>query len=122
MGLIRDLDSPSLVLAPRRTRSRRIGIVPRAVAEAGWEEACVYLNASLPRRWIMELAARAQEIYDHSSHFQKLLRSPGRAGRDYLGVQPVTGSPPSSPNADPTCSHDCPFLLPLSRSSPPTKW
>jgi hypothetical protein len=30
-------------------------IVPRAVAEAVWEEAAVWLKAALPRRWIGEL-------------------------------------------------------------------
>src|SRR5436190_843980 len=88
MDLICDLDSPSLVLAPRCTHTRRIErdtpIIPRAVAEAVWEEACVYLDTTLPRHWIMELTTRAEEIYHHSSHFRKLLRSRDNAGRDYL--------------------------------------
>jgi hypothetical protein len=88
MGLICDLDSPSLVFTTRRTNSRRVEldtpIVPRAVAEAVWEEACVHLGTTLPRRWIMELTTRAEEIYHHSPHFRKLLRSRGNACRDYL--------------------------------------
>jgi hypothetical protein len=70
MALICDLDSLVLVLPPRRTHTRRIEldtpIIPRAVAEAVWEETCVHLNTTLPRRWIMELTNRAEEIYDHN--------------------------------------------------------
>jgi hypothetical protein len=88
MGLICDLDSPSFVKPPRRTFTRGIKldtpIIPRAVAEAVWEEACVHLDTTLPRRWIMELTSRAEEIYNHSPGFRKLLRSSGNAGRDYL--------------------------------------
>ena len=37
-------------------------IVPRAVMEAVWEEAAVWLGQPLPRRWIRELTAHANTI------------------------------------------------------------
>ena len=94
MGLICDFDAPPAShlrkprryppRANRRAIERDTPIVPRAVAEAVWEEASVQLKQPLPRRWIVELTHRAEEIYHHSPHFRRLVRSPGNAGLDYL--------------------------------------
>jgi len=59
-------------------------LVPRAVAEAVWEEASVWLGAPLPRRWIAELAARADTVYSANHRFRGLLRRRDNAGRDWL--------------------------------------
>jgi hypothetical protein len=59
-------------------------IVPRAVAEAVWEEACVWLEEELPQRWVVELAERANVIYQHNANFRRLLHRSGNAGRDWL--------------------------------------
>src|SRR5437867_345099 len=59
-------------------------IIPRAVAEAVWEEANVWLDEELSRQWVAELAERADVIYHHNARFRHLLRQPGNAGRDWL--------------------------------------
>lgn len=59
-------------------------IVPRAVAEAVWEEAGVWLGEPLPRRWIAELTVRANTVYGRNRRFRRLLRRSGHAGRDWL--------------------------------------
>jgi hypothetical protein len=113
MGHVFDLESPSppVGLPTPRFHSRRILATPRAsaikdhpwspqpkieiqkskifpvpsaVAIAVWEEASVWLDAPLPRRWIGELIERADAVYRHSPRFRQLLRQPGNAGRDWL--------------------------------------
>jgi hypothetical protein len=59
-------------------------IVPRAVAEAVWEEAAVWLDEPLPRRWRSELIARANTVYARNARFRRTLRRDGDAGRDWL--------------------------------------
>ncbi len=75
--------------APAGPRNRRrieddTPIVPEAVAEAVWEEACVWLNEQLPREWIRRLAVRANVAYTRNTHFHRTLRRQGNAGRDWL--------------------------------------
>ena len=69
-------------------RARRIvqdtPIVPRAVAEAVWEEASVYLQTELPRAWMGRLAVRADRVYRRNTHFRDLMCRSGDAGRDWL--------------------------------------
>jgi len=59
-------------------------IVPRAVAEAVWEEASVWLDEPLPRAWIPALARRADAIFKHNRRFRQLILQEGNAGRDWL--------------------------------------
>lgn len=61
-------------------------IIPRAIAEAVLEEASVWLNEPLPRRWIRELTARANTVYAHNERFRRKLRGQRNAGRDWLWV------------------------------------
>jgi hypothetical protein len=57
---------------------------PRAVAEAVWEEASVWLEQPLPRRWLRELIAEANTVYAHNPRFRRKLRANGNSGRDWL--------------------------------------
>ena len=66
------------------TVERDTPLVPRAVAEAVWEEAGVWLGEPLPRRWIAELTARANTVYSRNGQFRRLLRRRGDEGRDWL--------------------------------------
>src|SRR5882724_4828945 len=59
-------------------------IIPRAVAEAVWEEASVWLDEPLPRAWIPALARRADAIFKHNRQFRQLILQEGNAGRDWL--------------------------------------
>jgi hypothetical protein len=59
---------------------------PRAVAEAVWEEASVWLEQPLPRRWLRELIAEANTIYAHDPRFRRKLRAEGDSGREWLWV------------------------------------
>jgi hypothetical protein len=59
-------------------------IVPRAIAEAVWEEACVWLDERLPRRWLRQLIARANTVYARNPRFRRTLRAGGNSGRDWL--------------------------------------
>ena len=59
-------------------------IVPRAVMEAVCEEASVWLDHPLPRRWVRELTAYANTVYAHNPRFRRKVRAPGNKGRDYL--------------------------------------
>src|SRR6266567_4168166 len=59
-------------------------IVPRAIMEAVCEEAGIWLGQPLPRRWIRELAARANAVYAHNPRFRRKVRARGNSGRDYL--------------------------------------
>lgn len=81
-------------------------IVPRAVAEAVWEEASVWLDEPLPRAWIPALTRRADAIFKHNRQFRQLILREGNAGlglalgfyaslAGWLGVE----TPPSSPRA-----------------------
>lgn len=89
-----DVESP-VAAAPDLMRLVRAGqgrprieddtpIVPWAVAIAVWEEASAWLEAELPRSWIIILAVRANVIYAHNRRFRQLLQRPGTAGRDWL--------------------------------------
>jgi hypothetical protein len=68
----------------RRRIQNDTPIVPRAVAEAVWQEASVYLQAELPRAWVRRLAIRANMVYQRNAQFRVLLRKDGEAGRDWL--------------------------------------
>ena len=57
---------------------------PRAVAEGVWEEASVWLDEPLPRRWLRELIAQANTIYAHNKRFRRKLRGNGNNGRYWL--------------------------------------
>ena len=46
---------------------------PRAVAEGVWEEASVWLDQPLPRRWLRELIAQANTVYAHNQRFRRRL-------------------------------------------------
>lgn len=59
-------------------------LVPRAVAEAVREEAEVWLGEPLPRRWRVELIARANTVYARNPRFRARLRRGADAGRDWL--------------------------------------
>lgn len=59
-------------------------IVPRAVVEAVLEEASVWLERPLPRRWIRELMAYANTVYTCNARFRRNVRAGNNAGRDYL--------------------------------------
>ena len=93
MGLIYDLDCPAATPASapparRRQRRRRIEddtpILPWLVAWCVWDDAAIGLGQPLPRRWIRELAARANTVYAHNQRFRRMIRRPGDSGRDYL--------------------------------------
>jgi hypothetical protein len=68
----------------RRTIERETPIVPHAVAEGVWQEACVWLGVDLPREWVRRLAVRANVIYRNNSRFQRRIRGIGNHGRDWL--------------------------------------
>lgn len=57
---------------------------PRAVAEAVWEEAGLWLDQPLPQRWLRELIAEANTLYANNARFRQQLRAPGDSGRDLL--------------------------------------
>lgn len=59
-------------------------LVPRAVADAVWEGAVMYLQTELPRAWRERLAIRAHRVYRRNAHFRALIRRSGDAGRDWL--------------------------------------
>jgi hypothetical protein len=59
-------------------------IIPRAVVEAVLEEASVWLDEPLPRRWARELIARANAVYAHNPRFRRKLRGNANNGRDHL--------------------------------------
>jgi hypothetical protein len=40
---------------------------PRAIAEAVWEEASLWLRQPLPRRWLRELITEANTVYAHNA-------------------------------------------------------
>src|SRR6266540_6081033 len=102
MGLIADLDFPHVfprlerqappvpsVLRPRThgTRASIVAetpLVPRAAAEAVWEEACALVGEELPGEWIVVLIEKAEGIYKHSPRFRRRLRGADRSGRDWL--------------------------------------
>jgi hypothetical protein len=93
MGLIIDLDCPATVpVATQRACERKsrprieadTPIVPRAVVESVWEEACVWLGEELPRGWVWRLTAQANAIYARNPRFRQTLRREGKAGRDWL--------------------------------------
>jgi len=90
MGYIVDLE----MSAPPRARARRnrvrltieqaTPLVPRAVAEAVWEEASVWLQAELPRPWIAQLARKAEVIAARNANFRRRILGPGDSGREWL--------------------------------------
>jgi hypothetical protein len=100
--MIIDLEFPHLLpqlkgRAPRvpnvlrfRTRGTRPSIggdtplVPRAAAEAVWEEACELVGEELPREWIAMLIEKAEVIYGRSTRYRRWLRGSDRSGRDWL--------------------------------------
>jgi hypothetical protein len=57
---------------------------PRAVAQAVWEEASLWLGQPLPRRWLRELIAEANTVYAHNTRFRRKLRADGDSGREWL--------------------------------------
>jgi len=59
-------------------------IIPIAVANSVWREASFWLGETLPRKWIADLAERAEVIYTHNPRFRRLLRQRGNSGRDWL--------------------------------------
>ena len=59
-------------------------LVPRAVAEAVWEEASVWLGEELPRAWLIRLTDRAEAVYASNPRVRRKLRGPGNGGRDWL--------------------------------------
>ncbi len=90
MGYIVDFE----ISAPPRARARRnrtrltieqeTPLVPRAVTEAVWEEASVWLKAELPRPWIAQLARKADAIATRNVHFRRRVVGPADSGRDWL--------------------------------------
>ena len=75
--------------APARSHRRRhieqeTPIVPCAVAEAVWEEACVWLGEELPREWVRRLTVRADVAYTRNVAFRRQIHCSGDAGRDWL--------------------------------------
>ena len=58
----------------------------QAVAQSVWEEASLWLDERLPRRWIGELIAQADAIYACNPRFRRRLRGAGNRGRDWLWV------------------------------------
>lgn len=75
---------------PPRRASARIEddtpIIPCVVAEHVCEGASVWLGEALPRKWMLELAERANVVYQHNARFRQLLRKRGDAGRDWLAA------------------------------------
>jgi hypothetical protein len=61
-------------------------IVPRAAAERICEGASLWLGEALPRKWMLELAERANLVYQHNARFRRLLRRRGDIGRDLLSA------------------------------------
>ena len=59
-------------------------ILPDFIARCVHEDASAWLNEPLPRRWIRELAARANTVYPHHERFRRKIRGRGNRGRDYL--------------------------------------
>ncbi len=59
---------------------------PRAVAEDVLEEASVWLDEPLPRRWLRELIAEANTVYAHNERFRRTLRAKGNTGRAWLWI------------------------------------
>lgn len=102
MGLIADLDFPHVFprlerqvppapnVLPPGTRGTRASIVaetplvPRAAAEAVWEEACELVGEELPGEWIVVLIEKAEVIYSRSTRYRRRLRGSDRSGRDWL--------------------------------------
>jgi len=79
-----DMIHGCMAATPRRRIQNDTPIVPRAVAEAVWEEACVWLGEELPCEWVRRLAVRANMAYTCSDSFRRNLHRPGDAGRDWL--------------------------------------
>jgi len=73
---------------PRSSRrlwiERDTPVIPTAVAQAVWQEACAWLGVELPREWIRRLAVRADVIYSHNPRFRRKIRNSGNTGRDWL--------------------------------------
>ncbi|MEY2429687.1 MAG: hypothetical protein QOJ40_2572 [Verrucomicrobiota bacterium] len=61
-------------------------IVPSALAEQICEEAGLWLGEAFPRKWMLELAERANVVYQHNARFRQLLRKAGDKGRDWLAA------------------------------------
>lgn len=59
-------------------------LVPRAVMEGVREEAGLWLDQPLPRRWVRELTAFANTVYAHNPRFRRKICGQGTSGRDYL--------------------------------------
>ena len=59
-------------------------LVPRAVAEAVWEEVSVWLGEELPCAWLIRLTDRAAAVYASNARVRRKFRSPGNGGRDWL--------------------------------------
>lgn len=71
----------------RRTRHRieqDTPIHPGIVAWAVVEEASAWLGKPLPKRWIRELAGRANTVYARNARFRRRICSRGNEGRDWL--------------------------------------
>jgi hypothetical protein len=64
--------------------ARDTPLLPRAAAEAVWEEASEFLGEALPAEWISVLTEKAETIYAHSSNYRRRLRGRGDTGRDWL--------------------------------------
>ena len=73
-----------LAKRPQSKISSSTPIVPSAIAIAVWEEACIFLNAKLPRSWMIELTRRAEIIFRHHKTSRSRIRTSGNSGRDYL--------------------------------------
>jgi len=71
----------------RRTRIEDdTPIVPRAVAEHVCESASQWLGETLQHKWALELAERANVVYQNNARFRQLLRKRGDAGWDWLSA------------------------------------
>jgi hypothetical protein len=68
----------------RSSIARDTPLVPRAAAEAVWEEACRLLAEELPHDWIGLLTERAETIYQRRGNYHRRLRGAGDTGRDWL--------------------------------------
>jgi hypothetical protein len=79
-----DMIHGSIARPPRRRIQNDTPIVPRAVADAVWREASVYLKAELPQAWVRRITIRANLVYQRNARFRALLRKNGDAGRDWL--------------------------------------
>jgi hypothetical protein len=101
MGLIADLDSPTLYIDSFRSRSQQrraskiesdTPILPRAIAEAVMEEASLYLGQELPRSWIAKLTFAPKPftpITPNSANSSAANKTPDATGS---GPSPATGS------------------------------